>query len=310
MEVKDYLGTIVQRMGAPIIELEKLSWESLDPFDLDDKLRKEGIDVPWEVLQVLPNGTFEYYGRKIVVYIREQLSGKNFNYRFHIMTCGTLMKAQRQGWYNKYSIAKRTDGIFNINEIHSRSNTSNLNDIINRFRSNNKDVHLDVCKNCLHDFNYKDYNFKTKLEKENIFNNFSINEFFEFCENTGIKSPIIKKPLYTETTAPINDYPSDWAAISNEQKRIKNYTCEECKIMLINNPKFLHTHHKDECKRNNQYNNLQVLCIACHANKPKHSHLRSTPDFMEFNNKKCGNNLFWEGAGNSPQIQYSHSNEF
>jgi hypothetical protein len=63
-------------------------------------------------------------------------------------------------------------------------------------------------------------------------------------------------------------YTLDWEKISRAFKKKKDYTCESCGIKVENSydKRFIHTHHKNGNKLNNKINNLQCLCVLCHAN--------------------------------------------
>lgn len=70
-------------------------------------------------------------------------------------------------------------------------------------------------------------------------------------------------------------YKLDWQKISKAYKIEKQYTCESCNI-IIEKPidrRYIHVHHKSGNKLNNARNNLECLCILCHANQDdKHVH--------------------------------------
>ena len=48
---------------------------------------------------------------------------------------------------------------------------------------------------------------------------------------------------------------------------------------------YLHTHHMDGVKSNNNFSTLKCLCINCHEKQPGHEHLRFHPDYKRFIDK-------------------------
>ena len=52
-----------------------------------------------------------------------------------------------------------------------------------------------------------------------------------------------------------------------EYKESKDYTCEKCGLKVSNrfDRMYIHCHHKDGDKLNNDFSNLQCLCIKCHS---------------------------------------------
>ena len=83
------------------------------------------------------------------------------------------------------------------------------------------------------------------------------------------------------------DYQAEWwKVLSKWYRDQKNWRCEECKISLINDRYYLHTHHI----WGTQYNepkDLKALCLGCHAEQPgRHHHmLRKTEDYKHFMKK-------------------------
>lgn len=64
------------------------------------------------------------------------------------------------------------------------------------------------------------------------------------------------------------DYPLNWSLISKRMRKRKGYICQKCGIKLTDNyfdSYYLEVHHIDGNKNNNNEDNLQVLCILCHA---------------------------------------------
>ncbi len=173
----------------------------------------------------------------------------------------------------KYVASINTNGKFKVNLIHGNS-----------WVEKDKDVVLKVCMNCLTTLNYKGYRFSNN--KYQIHNTFKIDEFFQQYKNQDLN-----RPRHTNITAPINNYTNDWPEISEKLKRKHHYICEKCSKDLSQDKKFLHVHHIDGIRSNNNDYNLKVLCIGCHANEPGHGHMKLLPDFREYQDK-YGNRLF------------------
>ena len=64
----------------------------------------------------------------------------------------------------------------------------------------------------------------------------------------------------------LRGYTRDWEEISYNYRRDHNFTCENCGIQIPIDLQFLHTHHRNGNKTDNREENLQCLCIRCHAN--------------------------------------------
>ncbi len=98
-----------------------------------------------------------------------------------------------------------------------------------------------------------------------------------FSEDSGVRNStdfveILKagepQEEQEELELDIFGYVRDWERISTEYRESKEYTCEKCGLH-IDDPMlrfYMHTHHKDGNKQNNKLNNLQCLCVRCHAN--------------------------------------------
>jgi hypothetical protein len=44
----------------------------------------------------------------------------------------------------------------------------------------------------------------------------------------------------------------------------------------------LHAHHKNGEKSDNKKENIEILCIGCHAEEYAHSHMKSLPEYKNF----------------------------
>ncbi len=135
------------KMKAPFIEWDGCGdWNSFDPFGFREALREKGeVDIPFSEINVGEDGTLELFGQKILVYIRDQRHSYDQEYKFHIANCATLIDAQRHSKYEKYVASVKTDGNFKVNIIHGGS-----------WVEKDKEVKLNVCKNCLTSLNFLD----------------------------------------------------------------------------------------------------------------------------------------------------------
>lgn len=168
-------------------------WIPFDPDQILSALDRDGeIEIKADQLTIAEDNTLELLGRKILVYIRDQIGhasrgNPNFhsNYKFHIANCATLKKFQTANRYDRYVASIKTDGLFKIH-VHDKNSKS----------FSVKLAKLRVCVNCLKTINYKGFN-DLLLEQNKICENFSIEEFFALY-----KYQRIIKPRHTDLDAP------------------------------------------------------------------------------------------------------------
>lgn len=251
------------QMNAHLVDWSESGiWNSID---IDEILVTTGHDIAPEELAVARDGTLEYEGRKVVVYIRDQLVQYK-PYKFHVADCKTLTQMRLNNRYDRYVVSNRTDGTFTINSIEQ-----------GRIVEKGVDEILSICWNCLIRLNYKGFESCNQQAKNWILKSFTLDEFFE-----KYTSQIRIEPTHTNVTAPPNEYTVHWDNISRRFKERANWTCEKCHVSLLDKREYLHVHHRDGHKNNNSSENLQVLCMACHAEFPQHDHLKQQPEYFEF----------------------------
>ena len=125
---------------------------------------------------------------------------------------------------------------------------------------------LYVCQVCLNMLNYKQCRIsRTARQIREIF---SLHEFFE-----TYSSCFRYLPKRTKMDASEYGYAANWNSISLELRTNARWRCSECAVDLNNHRQLLHVHHRDGIKGNNNKDNLQVLCKACHRLQPMHDHL-------------------------------------
>lgn len=218
--------------------------------------RGRGIDIDLNQLEVGIDNTLVYENKNVILYIRDQYSYKS-EYKYHISWCKTLKEMRGNHKLNRYVISRRTDGTFFVNIFDSSTH---------KLVSENEVRRLGVCKNCLSEINYNEYSYSNYNSKNNIYLNFSINEFLQKYD-----TKFHQLPKYTENNLPINQYPSNWSEISLKFREYKSWKCDECGKDCSDNRGELDVHHLDSNKFNVDYSNLRALCKSCHGNQPGHS---------------------------------------
>ncbi len=231
------------------LQFEKTKWE-------DIKIGK-GLDIVINEIEVLPDGTLEYEGQKIIVYIRDQkisYNGVQAEYKFHIAWCKTLEDMKEKGRYSRYVVSQREDGNFYVNLL-------NGNNVVKR----DSLEPMKVCKNCLNRLNYNNY----IANKNQVYEKFKI---IEFLEKYNTKISI--RPKYNDRNAPLSVYSEDWNHTSFELRKRANWKCSKCGRDYTNDKKNLHVHHINGVLGDDSITNLIVLCKECHSKEAMHSHIK------------------------------------
>tara|TARA_R110002110_G_C13467497_1_gene719395 strand:+ start:9173 stop:9982 length:810 start_codon:yes stop_codon:yes gene_type:complete len=246
---------LLAKMGADKISIGHDSeWQRITI-----QLQQKGIDVTLDEITTCDDRTFEFKGQKVLIYIRDQYSKymSSGGYKFHISHCNTYDGMIKKKRHSRYVVSNRKDGQFVVNVIEK-----------NELVEEGLELKLHVCQNCI-----KTLSLDVKP------NQFNIKEFFDKY------STVIKNiPKHTERTAPINLYAPDWNAVAKIKKEDTKWTCQECEINLEQEAyrRYLHVHHIDHDKSNNQEHNLAVLCITCHSNKSGHERMKYSPEYIRF----------------------------
>ncbi len=154
--------------------------------------------------------------------------------KFHITNCQTVIEQRQSG---------RFDGRY----FWHNSNTVTIEDRTNGQVHEN--INLNLCNFCRHQSDISEYS--------------DTQGFFSLLDQQE------QEDINQEYEVDIFGYTLDWQQISKEFRKEKEYTCENCKI-AIDIPadrRFIHVHHKSGNKLNNRRNNLECLCVLCHAHK-------------------------------------------
>jgi hypothetical protein len=262
------MSNLLKKMGAELKTMAtNVAWENIDDEKLKELLQTGETHIDISEIDV-DNKVLKYKGKKIIIYIRDQYQKfYHKGYKYHLSNCKTITNAIIQKRKSRYVISLRTDGIFKINLMQDEI-------IVER----DLNEPLTVCKNCLTNLNYKGFNNISYAEKNIIYEKFNLKEYFKEFEK-------VEQGLFDfqqEINTPINTYNPDFTKRSLEFRESKGFICQECNIDLSKNHKYLHVHHIDGNKSNDNYYNLKAFCIECHSKQPQHGRLRHHPDYQGF----------------------------
>lgn len=256
-------------MNAPLIPSFTSGKINLIDEDFIRRLGKEGIDIDdFSQIKKESDGTLTYQNKRVLVYIRDikEYNEQQSLPKFHLAFCSTLETMTQASRFGRYVVYNGDDSNFTVNFIGSPTRP---------------DVKkLDVCKHCLALLRWNNYSARASQQfKEEIVRNFKIPDFFAKYP----KDLLSIIPTYTADNAPLNDYSGDWGMFSERFKQQRGYICESCGLQLTgSNRRFLDGHHKDGNKANNIPNNIEILCVGCHANQPLHEHMKASSRYKEF----------------------------
>ena len=174
MNKMDYFAKFMrEKMG--------IAADAKSEFSSDIKFKAEWSDVLIPEIEIsardenlswTDSGIF-YSGRRVILYIRDQVGcfgGTTSGYKFHVTGCSTLKAMHTQNRYDKYVVTENTSGIFKVSRLVDYVPTE-------------IEVRLNVCKCCLRALNWKNYKNRPPSAQAQIYENFSIEEFFKSVEN-------------------------------------------------------------------------------------------------------------------------------
>ena len=257
-----------------------------DNMNIDNKLivdknfGKFSFNTDWETIEIsgititpldknfsIKNNELFYKNTKVLLYIRDQAmygqpedALKNYKsaYKFHLSWCQTLQTMFNSGKYEKYVVSTRQDDVLLVRAIGSNNKV---------YESEQK---LHVCRYCLSTLNYKGYRYATKSQKDKIYNEFSLKEFFN-VQNSDYS--LNDMPKHDEYSAKTNIYPDNWEHVSELHRKLCHYRCERCGKDCSHDHKLLHVHHINGNKQDLRQTNLIALCRECHIQE--HPHMRN-----------------------------------
>jgi len=223
-----------------------------------------------ELFEILPDGSLVRVNLYIATKVIDNYALKYIQsidlYKYHIYKCTTISNMFNSGRKHRYKINSRDNGTFYYT-------FTDYNGYVLKTVDNQK---LNICKNCLKKFLYKNYVSDSDVA------NFNLKDFHKQNKNFfDFDTSLMEKGEYAKA----NVYSRKWTEISNQIKTKRDYSCEGCGWRPANSyeKRFIHTHHQNGDKTNNRDDNLKVLCIKCHSNVDiYHKRIKSSSNYKEF----------------------------
>ncbi|WP_330959327.1 HNH endonuclease [Photobacterium sp. 53610] len=251
----------VHQMGAEVTDFDiGTVWQDGD-IEFDDEL-ESGVDVDIEDL-TSEEGILSVKGRQVILFIPDHgfkvekalLDGSEGN-KFHVADCTKLDEMRRKNSFEeRYKITNNFSGEFPI--YGHCANKQFLEGTAG----------LNVCKLCLNHLNYQGSANATVSERNEIVNQFDIEEFFSTYSSLFRKLPKQYASLAKK------GYSEDWESVSADIRKKSNYVCQYCSVDLKEAKRLLHVHHRNREKSDNSPQNLIALCADCHRKEPFHGHM-------------------------------------
>lgn len=236
-----------------------------------------GYESSLDEILVLEDGTLGIKNRRIILYIRDKHlhRGEEELPRFHLSKCSTLRMMWQDYRFGRYVSYSNDNGVFLVNFIRGAS-------------IQEKRLSLPVCKNCLDQLSYRGYsNSLRKSQKDRAVAEFDLKDFF----SNHHKSFHTDVPRFSFDTAPLDIYPANFPAISRATRQSRGWRCETtgcpsnfAKPDTAHLRRYLHVHHRNGQRYDNSSEDLQCLCLKCHAEQPQHRHMCATVEYKEFLN--------------------------
>lgn len=196
-----------------------------------DAINKGQLEVTTEGIYVIGPGDER---QQVFLYKRDYHLERYGKPKFHICRCDTINDFIRNGGFREHYVRANSDPV----------PVQNMDDGYKELEV----YDLPLCRNCSRMISQ--YGYMTSSD---------------FVE-------ILREARGTEEVPEVQEvdifgYTRDWEEISRKYREAHNYTCERCGLRIddLYDRQYIHCHHRDGNKLNNNTNNLECLCIECHS---------------------------------------------
>jgi hypothetical protein len=230
-----------------------------------ERLRNGGLEVSINSIEV-KQGLLEYQGRRVALYYKAQADATGEPLppaRYHFAACHNIVSFKKRPRDRDYFVCMREEG--DRRDISLSQDPADATSV---------PIPLKACKNCARRTT-RSPKFEFAIGEEDLAElsaSFCLSELFRLCTFSRLR---VLTP---------DEYTLDWDDVKCEQRKVKNWTCEICRDKLSDRllHRFLHVHHIDRTKQNNRPENLQLLCILCHARQPGHEIIANGRDYKTY----------------------------
>jgi hypothetical protein len=267
------LNALRERLGAPLRAFKPAPLSGGLTIEEIESLAREGLDIPLQDVSFLEDGTLIYKNRRVVLYIRDVKQYRKAEAddlpRFHVSNCDKLQEMRANNRFERYVVATRDTGVFQIN-LKSYNSSA--------FEKSDKS--LNVCQLCLAKLNWEGFRQLggDRSRRRGSVANFKLQNFFKVYPQNVMSY----EPKHDEIGAPLNDYGPEFRLVADRLKRERGYRCDECGDDLSELKRFLHAHHKNGQQYDNSDANIAILCVIDHAEQYNHGHVKHTANYREY----------------------------
>lgn len=183
--------------------------------------------------------------RQVFLYKKEYRMKQYGKPRFHICKCGMIDDFIMSGRFRQYYVRANTEPVPVIN--------------LDNGRITEEVTGLPLCKYC-----------RDMISDITTLNTTQFVELLKSANGDNQEGENQETNLF--------GYTRDWEYISKEYREKHNYTCEKCGLQIEDDydKQYMHVHHINGDKLNNNKNNLKCLCLYCHAHVDEHHFKRLT----------------------------------
>ena len=181
--------------------------------------------------------------RQVFLYKKDYRMQQYGKPRFHICKCETIEEFIRSGSFRQHYVRANTEPV----PVKNLDNREIIEEVTG----------LPLCRNCM-----------DMISNITALNTTQFVELLKSANGDDHPEENIESNLF--------GYTRDWDYISKEFREKHNYTCEQCGLKIEDDydKQFMHVHHINGDKLNNNENNLKCLCLYCHAHVDNHHYKR------------------------------------
>ena len=266
-----------------------------DTINKDEFLKKlvsdkglEGKEINKDDITFDENKIANYRGKIFFLYMKKQNKNPDKEYKFHFAECDALKARQEDGFYHRYhliNLEDHKDRKFPVIEYEYGYAYA--------YEKEYKEIKkpMKPCINCLDETKFKGFRYPKWYKNKNykdLVDNFPFEEFFKTYKQEKFKQPSSKNDTYSVGRKII---------AKSLRRELKNI-CQKCKIDFSGKESegYLSVHHIDKNKRNNNSDNLKLLCLVCHSEEEGEGH------------KELKKQLFYEPCLNFIKIKKNYEN--